>query len=104
MKKKAYLIKGSRIEESGKKEWIEKITISKIKAEKFKKDLNNSLLKDIVKGKEVFDLYMKDKDIKKPWEKMEFHVEKMNDKEFLLFHTYRYGTALPFKIEEVYLS
>ena len=38
--RKAYIIKGSTIIEGARKEWIEKITISKERAEKIKKDLN----------------------------------------------------------------
>jgi hypothetical protein len=102
--KKAYIIKGSAIEGESRNEWIEKITISKNRAEKIKSDLNKSLIKQIEKGKDVFDLYLKDKDSDSPWEKMEFHTEKMNEKEFDLFCSYRYGTKFPFRIEEVELS
>ena len=35
--RKAYIIKGSVIEEGSRKEWIEKITTSKDRAEKIKK-------------------------------------------------------------------
>ncbi len=97
--KKAYIIRGSVIEEGSRKEWIEKITISKERAEKIKKDLNNSLVKKIEKGKDVFDLYLKDKNNKVPWDEMEFYTEKMNEEEFEKFCIYRYGTKMPFKIE-----
>jgi hypothetical protein len=102
--KKAYIIKGSAIEGEYRNEWIEKITISKNRAEKIKLDLNKSLIKQIEKGKDVFDLYLKDKESDIPWEKMEFHTEKMNEEEFDLFCSYRYGTKFPFRIEEVELS
>jgi hypothetical protein len=102
--KKAYIIKGSAMEAGSRNEWIEKITISKDRAEKIKKDLNKSLIKQIEKGKEIFDLYLKDKDSDIPWEKMEFHTEKMNENEFEFFCSYRYGTKFPFRIEEVELS
>ena len=102
--KKAYIIKGSAIEDGSRNEWIESITISKNRAEKIKNDLNTSLIKHIEKGKEVFDLYLKDKDTDISWENMEFHTEKMNEKEFDFFCSYRYGTKLPFRIEEVDLA
>ena len=92
------------MEAGSRNEWIEKITISKDRAEKIKKDLNKSLIKQIEKGKEIFDLYLKDKDSDIPWEKMEFHTEKMNENEFEFFCSYRYGTKFPFRIEEVELS
>ena len=44
---KAYIIKGSEIDQTGRKEWIEIITRSKSKAERFKINLNKSLLKEI---------------------------------------------------------
>jgi len=102
--RKAYIIRGSVIEEGSRKEWIEKITISKDRAEKIKVSLNNSLIKEIEKGKEVFDLYLKNSDDNPNWEEMEFHTEKMNDKEFTSFCSYRYGKSLPFRIEEMDLS
>lgn len=99
--RKAYIIKGSTIIEGARKEWIEKITISKERAEKIKKDLNNSLLKEIEKGKDIFDLYRKKKDEESTsWENMEFHTDKMNEDEYTSFCYYRYGTKLPFRIEE----
>jgi len=102
--KKAYIIRGSVIEEGSRKEWIEKITISKERAEKIKKDLNISLVKKIERGKDVFDLYLKDKNNKAPWDEMEFHTDKMNEDEFDHFCMYRYGTKLPFRIDEVELA
>jgi hypothetical protein len=101
----AYIIKGSEIENNGKKEWIERITRSKSRAEKYKESLNKSLLEEIEKGREVFEIYLKDKEnpnIK--WEEMEFDTEKMSEKEFFYFCSYRFGTKLPFKIEEMIMS
>lgn len=100
--KKAYVVKGSSIEGEIRKEWIEVISASKKRAEKIKSDLNKSLLKDIEKGKEVFDLYLKESDDPNPsWCDLEFDIEKMNDKEFTHFTYYRYGTKLPFRIDEI---
>ena len=103
---KAYIIKGSEIDQTGRKEWIEIITRSKSKAERFKINLNKSLLKEIEKGREVFDLYIKNDGDQNntSWDEMEFHTEKMNDKEFTSFCSYRYGKSLPFRIEEIELS
>ena len=102
--RKAYIIKGSVIEEGSRKEWIEKITTSKDRAEKIKRSLNTSLIKEIERGKEVFDLYLKNSEDNPLWEQMEFHTEKMNDKEFTFFCSYRYGKSLPFRIDEIELS
>jgi len=103
---KAYIIKGSEMDQNGRNEWIEMITRSKSRAERFKVSLNKSLTKEIEKGREVFDLYIKNKENQDntPWEEMEFHIEKMNDKEFTSFCYYRYGTKLPFRIEEMEMS
>lgn len=98
---KAYIIKGSVIDSGERIEWIEGITTSKNRAEKIKKKLNISLLESIEKGREVFDLYLKENEDNLGWEKMEFHTEKMNEKEFDYFCSYRYGTKLPFKIEQI---
>lgn len=102
--RKAYIIKGSIIEEGSRREWIEKITTSKDRAERIKKNLNTPLIREIEKGKEIFDLYLKNGEDNPKWEDMEFSTEKMNEKEFMCFCSYRYGTSLPFRIEEMYLD
>lgn len=100
-KKKVYIIKGAVIDKGERKEWVEGMTISRTRAEKIKMSLNESLISSIEKGRTVFDLYLKDKEENKPWEDMEFDTERMNEKEFIDFCSYRYGTKLPFKIDEM---
>lgn len=102
--KKAYLIKGGIIEDENINEWIERITTSQIRAKKIIKDLNNNLLDDIIRGKEIFDLFVKPETSKLEWGKIEFFTEKMNDDEYNKFCNYRYGKQIPFKIVEVELS
>ncbi|NBU99378.1 MAG: hypothetical protein EBS19_14420 [Spirochaetia bacterium] len=102
--KKAYIIKGSEMSDGSRREWVESITISRNRAEKIKNNLNRSLIIHIEKGKEISDLYLKDKNPDIPWENMEFHTEKMNWEEFDFFCSYRYRTKLPFRIEEVNLD
>ncbi len=103
MSKKAYLIKGSIMDFEGRKEWIESITTSKGRASKIKDDLNHTLISEIENSKEIFDKYLKeDSDLE--WGKMEFHIENMTEDEFYQFCIYRYGTKMPFRIEEVNLS
>jgi len=104
MNKKAYLIKGSRIEGEERKVWIERVTISKPRAEKIKETLNSSLLSDIEKGKEIFDKYIKEDSEDSPWEDKGFYLDQMSEDEFKYFCYYRYGTKLPFTIHEMELS
>jgi hypothetical protein len=104
MNKKAYLIKGSTIENGERKSWIERVTISKIKAEEIKKILNNSLIEEIEKGKDVFDKYIKKDQDEIPWEEKVFNTEKMSEEEFKYFSYYRYGTKLPFIVHEMDLN
>lgn len=102
--KKAYLIKGGIIEQESINEWIERITTSQIRAKKIMKDLNQDLLDDIIKGREVFDSFIKPDTAKLEWGKMEFFTEKMSDEEYTKFCNYRYGKQVPFKVVEVELS
>jgi hypothetical protein len=104
MNRKAYLIKGSKIEEGERKSWIEKVTISKSKAEEIKKSLNLSQMEEIEKGKEIFDRYIKEEQEETLWGDKNFHTDKMSEDEFKYFCYYRYGTKLPFTIHEMELS
>lgn len=104
MNRKAYLIKGSKIEGTERKSWVEGITISKSKAEKIKKQLNSLQIEEIEKGKEIFDHYIKKNQECISWEDKVFHTEQMSEEEFKYFCYYRYGTKLPFTIQEMDLS
>ena len=104
MSKKVYLIKGVLVDTDGIKEWIESITASKERANKIKAQLNNSLEAEIMISKEIFDKYTKKGSEELEWNKMEFHTDNMSDEEFEMFCIYRYGTKMPFKIEEAELS
>ena len=103
MNRKAYLIKGSKIESGERKSWIEKVTISRSKAEEIKKNLNLSQIEEIEKGKEIFDRYIKENQEGSLWDEKIFHTEKMTEDEFKYFCYYRYGTKLPFTIHEMEL-
>jgi len=104
MSKKVYLIKGVLVDTEGIKEWIESITASKERANKIKARLNDSLEAEIMISKEIFDRYTKKGSEQLEWNKMEFHTDNMSDEEFETFCIYRYGTKMPFKIEEAELS
>jgi hypothetical protein len=104
MSKKVYLIKGVLVDTEGIKEWIESITASKERANKIKARLNDSLEAEIMISKEIFDKYTKKGSEELEWSKMEFHTDNMSDEEFEMFCIYRYGTKMPFKIEEAELS
>ena len=104
MSKKVYLIKGVLVDTDGIKEWIESITASKERANKIKAQLNNSLEAEIMISKEIFDKYTKKGSEELEWNKKEFHTDNMSDEEFEMFCIYRYGTKMPFKIEEAELS
>ena len=103
MGKKVYLIKGVLVDTDGIKEWIESITASKERANKIKAQLNNSLEAEIMISKEIFDKYTKKGSEELEWNEMEFHTDNMSDEEFEMFCIYRYGTKMPFKIEEAEL-
>jgi hypothetical protein len=104
MNRKAYLIKGSRIENEERKSWIEEVTISRSKAEEIKKRLNSRQIEEIEKGREIFDQYIKDEQEEISWEDKIFHTDQMSEEEFKYFCYYRYGTKLPFIIQEMDLS
>jgi hypothetical protein len=104
MNRKAYLIKGTRIEGEKRKSWIERVTISKAKAEEIKRDLNSHQIEEIEKGKEIFDQYIKEEQEEMLWDDKEFYTDQMSEEEFKYFCYYRYGTKLPFTIHEMDLS
>lgn len=99
-KRKVYLIKGSFISDNNRHEWIEKITTSKEKAVKIKKDLNVKLLETIEKGGSIAYKNLKSDTSKVEFHNREYTIGLMNEEEYSLFYLYRSKNPMPYKIYE----